>query len=83
MTFLQKFMNPISKKTFQPEKLSIRIYLFLREIKHQVFFSVFGYSASCHQKPSCSQYTVEQMKKNGTIVGLLKGMYRAVRCYHH
>lgn len=65
------------------DSFTIKTYRYLAEIKHQVFYAVFGYSPSCRQKPSCSQYTIEQIKKNGTIVGLLKGFGRALTCYHH
>lgn len=77
----------VKEKTFSKKELnselSVKIYRYLVEIKHQVFIAVFGYSSTCRQKPSCSQYTIKQMKKNGTIVGLLRGLKRALTCYQH
>lgn len=66
----------------EEQKFGIKFYQYLREIKHQILISQFGFSSTCHQNPSCSQYTSEEIKKNGTIVGLLKGSYRAIRCKH-
>lgn len=71
----------MAKKT--KNSWSIRFYLFLREMKHQIFWSVFGVSYSCHQKPSCSEYTIEEIKKNGTIIGLVKGFNRVLHCHHY
>lgn len=59
-----------------------KLYQIVREFKHQLFFSLFGFSGSCRQNPSCSQYTVSQMKKNGTIIGLAQGLWRALHCHH-
>jgi putative component of membrane protein insertase Oxa1/YidC/SpoIIIJ protein YidD len=57
-------------------------YLFLRLAKHQVFNTFFGFSSTCRQQPSCSAYTLAQIKKNGTIVGLIQGLWRVVNCRH-
>ncbi|AKM80999.1 MAG: hypothetical protein UT13_C0001G0035 [Candidatus Pacebacteria bacterium GW2011_GWF2_38_9] len=58
------------------------LYGYLREFKHQLFISLFGYSPSCRQEPSCSAYTTAQIKKNGTIVGLVQGLWRVLNCRH-
>ncbi len=55
-------------------------YQFLNSFKHHLLFSLFGYSPACHQNPSCSEYTALQIKKNGTIVGLLRGLWRVLHC---
>jgi putative component of membrane protein insertase Oxa1/YidC/SpoIIIJ protein YidD len=60
----------------------MKIYKFLSTIRHNVMYSVFGYSSVCSQTPSCSQYTVMEIKKNGTIVGLVKGIWRTINCRH-
>ncbi len=59
-----------------------KFYQLLRTLKHQTLFSLFGSSFSCHQTPSCSRYTIMQIKKNGTIVGLSQGLWRSVNCHH-
>jgi hypothetical protein len=35
---------------------------------------------SCRFYPTCSQYVVESIEKRGIIVGLLKGIWRVLRC---
>lgn len=57
-------------------------YKIIKEFKHQALLSLFGFSFVCHQQPSCSQYTVSQMKKNGTIIGLTQGLWRILHCRH-
>ncbi|MGD2175497.1 MAG: membrane protein insertion efficiency factor YidD [Candidatus Brocadiaceae bacterium] len=34
----------------------------------------------CRFRPSCSRYMVQAIQKKGLIVGLLKGLWRIVRC---
>ena len=63
-------------------KILKKIYSLLRTFKHQLFISLFGFSSSCRQKPSCSTYTITQIKKNGTIVGLIQGFWRSINCRH-
>jgi putative component of membrane protein insertase Oxa1/YidC/SpoIIIJ protein YidD len=60
----------------------MKLYKFLSTIKHQFLTSAFGYSSVCRQQPSCSQYTAERIKKDGTIVGLAKGFWRTIHCRH-
>jgi len=35
--------------------------------------SAFGYASQCKQTPTCSQYTIFQIRKHGTITGLKLG----------
>ncbi|HNS71154.1 MAG TPA: membrane protein insertion efficiency factor YidD [bacterium] len=35
---------------------------------------------ACKYNPSCSDYTYEAVEKYGVIKGLLKGLYRIIRC---
>jgi putative component of membrane protein insertase Oxa1/YidC/SpoIIIJ protein YidD len=60
----------------------MKIYKFLSTIRHNIMYSIFGYSSVCGQVPSCSQYTALEIKKNGTIIGLVKGVWRALNCRH-
>ncbi len=57
-----------------------KVYKFLATIKHNFLFSLFGFSFVCHQNPSCSRYMAMQIKKNGTIVGSLQGIWRIINC---
>lgn len=59
-----------------------KIYSLLRVFKHQLLISLFGFSPSCRQKPSCGLYTITQIKKNGTIVGSVQGLWRSFNCRH-
>ena len=38
---------------------------------------------NCPYHPSCSEYAVEAIKKNGIILGLIKGFDRLSRCNTH
>lgn len=62
--------------------MKVRFYKFLATFKHNLLFSLFGFSSACHQNPSCSRYTLLQIKKNGTIIGLLQGLWRSLNCHH-
>jgi uncharacterized protein len=57
-----------------------KIYLFLREVKHQIFTSVFGFSSTCQHSPSCSEYTKNAVKKHGIIKGGVKSFKRIMSC---
>ncbi|MCP4255563.1 MAG: membrane protein insertion efficiency factor YidD [Candidatus Scalindua sp.] len=35
---------------------------------------------SCRFFPTCSQYAVEAIEKRGVVVGLLKSIWRVIRC---
>ena len=35
---------------------------------------------ACRFEPSCSQYMIEALRKQGPIVGLVKGLWRLFRC---
>ncbi len=34
----------------------------------------------CRFSPSCSEYTYQAVNKYGILVGVIKGMYRILRC---
>ena len=36
--------------------------------------------ASCRYVPSCSQYMIDAIRGRGVIVGVVKGLYRILRC---
>lgn len=35
---------------------------------------------SCRFYPSCSQYAIEALEKRGVLIGLLKIVFRIIRC---
>ncbi|MDQ7055378.1 MAG: membrane protein insertion efficiency factor YidD [Persephonella sp.] len=38
------------------------------------------YPASCRYYPTCSQYSVEAVEKYGVFKGILKSLWRILRC---
>lgn len=59
----------------------IGFYQVLLNFKHTLLTAVFGYSSYCHHQPSCSQYTLQEVKKDGTIRGLYRGLKRILSCW--
>jgi putative component of membrane protein insertase Oxa1/YidC/SpoIIIJ protein YidD len=59
----------------------IRLYQLLLTFKINLLVSVFGYSSHCKHSPSCSEYTLREVKKHGTILGLWRGFKRVITCY--
>lgn len=55
-------------------------YLFIKLIQaYQVILSPILHP-SCRFYPTCSQYAVDAVEKKGVVVGLLKGVWRVLRC---
>ncbi len=61
--------------------LWFKLYQRLEWMKHVVLMSLFGYHSVCRHRPTCSQYTLEQMQTSGTIVGLWRGLRRVAMCW--
>lgn len=59
----------------------IKVWQFLRPIRHQLNISAFGFSSVCRQKISCSDYVIQQINKHGTILGLKKSIFRVSQCH--
>ncbi len=56
-------------------------FLFIKFIQtYQVILSPILHP-SCRFYPTCSQYAVEAIEKKGILVGLLKGIWRILRCH--
>ena len=54
--------------------------LFIAPIKlYQLFISPM-LPNTCRHLPTCSEYTIEAIKKYGALKGIIKGLYRIVRC---
>ena len=34
----------------------------------------------CRFQPSCSQYMIDAIRKKGPLIGVLKGLWRVLRC---
>lgn len=58
----------------------IQVYQFFHPVIHTINLSVFGFSSVCRQTPTCSEYTISQIKKHGTITGLKRGVARVSKC---
>ncbi len=55
-------------------------YLIVKFIQmYQIILSPIS-RPSCRFYPTCSQYAVEAVEKRGVVVGLLKGVWRVIRC---
>ena len=60
---------------------SIQLYqAFLRPFLTVWLVQNFGFVSQCKQNPTCSQYTIHQIRKHGTITGLKKGLIRFWNC---
>ena len=54
--------------------------LFIAPIKlYQLFISPM-LPNTCRHLPTCSEYTIEAIKKYGALKGTIKGLYRILRC---
>ena len=54
--------------------------LFIAPIKlYQLFISPM-LPNTCRHLPTCSEYTIEAIKKHGALKGTFKGLYRILRC---
>lgn len=57
----------------------IRIYQKTLSFDHS-FLKKFYPQGYCRFRPTCSQYTYEAIQKHGSIMGLLLGSWRILRC---
>jgi len=57
---------------------TIRVY---RKIGSACFFwSFLGFYGGCRFSPSCSEYSMAAIEKNGPMKGLIKSFFRVLRC---
>ncbi len=55
-------------------------YLIVKFIRvYQIILSPIS-RPSCRFYPTCSQYAVEAIEKRGIVVGILKSIWRVIRC---
>jgi len=55
-------------------------YLIVKFIRaYQVILSPVS-RPSCRFYPTCSQYAVEAIEKRGIVIGILKSIWRVIRC---
>jgi putative membrane protein insertion efficiency factor len=56
-------------------------YLLIKFV--QVYQAILSplFHPSCRFYPTCSQYVVEAIEKRGIVVGILKGIWRVLRCH--
>ncbi|MGQ9642680.1 MAG: membrane protein insertion efficiency factor YidD [Ignavibacterium sp.] len=69
---IKQYINKILKVLAFPFILLIKIY--------QIFISPL-FPSSCRYTPTCSQYTLEALKKYGVLKGLWLGIKRISRCH--
>ena len=58
----------------------IRGYQLIRPAYEQLLISVFGSVSECKQTPTCSEYTIQAIKRHGTITGVTLGVKRIIAC---
>jgi len=55
-------------------------YLIVKFIRvYQIILSPIS-RPSCRFYPTCSQYAVEAIEKRGIVIGILKSIWRVIRC---
>ncbi|AFH50481.1 Hypothetical protein IALB_2778 [Ignavibacterium album JCM 16511] len=69
---IKETINKILKLLAFPFIILIKIY--------QIFISPL-FPSSCRYTPTCSQYTLEALKKYGLLKGLWLGIKRISRCH--
>ena len=52
----------------------------LQPLLYLVLVTTTGHYSKCKHVPTCSQYTILQIRKHGTITGLKKGVIRIWNC---
>jgi len=57
-----------------------KLYTLLKYFKHHLFLTTFGFTSYCQHSPTCSQYLVISIKKEGLLKGSLKGIKRIASC---
>ncbi|MBU0576844.1 membrane protein insertion efficiency factor YidD [Patescibacteria group bacterium] len=62
-------------------KILYLLYRSLTNFKHTLLVAVFGYTSYCHHSPTCSEYMLHRIVKDGTIRGLGKGFKRLLTCW--
>nr|WP_244405188.1 membrane protein insertion efficiency factor YidD [Ignavibacterium album] len=72
MLMIKETINKILKLLAFPFIILIKIY--------QIFISPL-FPSSCRYTPTCSQYTLEALKKYGLLKGLWLGIKRISRCH--
>lgn len=60
---------------------AITFYQGLESTKRTILYSVFGYQSDCKHSPTCSDYAMSEIKKNGTIAGLWRGFWQIATCW--
>jgi len=55
-------------------------WLLIAAVRAYQFFLSPLLPPTCRFQPTCSQYMIEAIRKKGTIVGVLKGLWRLARC---
>jgi len=77
--FLLKFWREITFWIKQPFLGLIRLYQKTLSPDHGLLKGIFP-AGFCKYSPSCSEYSYQAIEKHGVIMGLLKGLWRILRC---
>jgi putative component of membrane protein insertase Oxa1/YidC/SpoIIIJ protein YidD len=60
---------------------AVKFYqIFLQPFLKMLLITTTGHYSACKHSPTCSQYTILQIRKHGTITGLKNGIIRIWNC---
>ena len=58
----------------------VRLYQGFLSPDHSIWARALNRPPYCRHIPSCSEYMVESIEKRGVVRGILKGIWRVLRC---
>lgn len=58
----------------------VRMFQIIQSGLDWMVISMMGYKSYCKHSPTCSEYTIQQIQRHGTISGLAKGIRRLSTC---
>ncbi|MDD5376599.1 MAG: membrane protein insertion efficiency factor YidD [Candidatus Gracilibacteria bacterium] len=58
----------------------VRLYQRFLSPDHSIWARALNRPPYCRHIPSCSEYMVESIEKRGAVRGILKGIWRILRC---
>lgn len=62
-------------------KVVVFLHTLTQSFRHLTVASGMGTISYCKHSPTCSEYTLKQMQKNGYVLGMLKGAWRVLQCW--
>lgn len=63
------------------KKIVIGIFSLFRSFRHAIILSGFGAVSYCKHSPTCGDYFIQTVNKQGVLSGFRKGLVRVLRCW--